>query len=137
TLELLLTSPVSAWQVVVGKLLAAAAVLSAVVAATVVCPLVVASMGSPDNGPIVTGYIGAALLGLALLSLGLAVSSATGNPLVAAAGTVALLLALWFAGALSGGLTGWPRTVLDAMAPSTHVTGFLRGTLALADVTYF
>lgn len=137
TLELLLTAPVNVWQVVVGKLLGVAAVLGVIIAVTTACPLLVVSMADPDRGPILTGYVGAVLLGLAFVSLGLVVSAATGNPLVAAAGTVALLLTLWFLGVLSGGVTGHLRSLLDAVAPSTHVTGFLRGTLSLADVTYF
>ena len=137
TLEVLLTSPVRTREVVLGKALGLAAVLAVVEAATFSCPLLVASMGNPDGGPILTGYVGLVLVGLAFLSVGLAVSAATSNPLVAATGTVALLLALWFGGLLAGGLRGTPRTVLDALAPSSHVVGFLRGTLSLGDVVYF
>ena len=137
TLELLLTSPVRPWQVVTGKLLGVAGVLLVDVAATLACPLLVASMGHPDAGPILTGYVGVVLVGLAFVAVGLAVSAATSNPLVAAVGSLAVLLALWGAGIVSGGLTGWPRLALEELAPSGHVVGFLRGTLSLADVTYF
>ena len=44
---------------------------------------------------------------------------------------------LWFGAGLSADLHGTTRTVLDYLSPSTHVTGFLRGTLALTDVVYF
>jgi ABC-2 type transport system permease protein len=137
TLELLLTSPVHHWQVAVGKLLGVCGVLVAAIAATVVCPLLVASMGNPDGGPIVTGYVGLFLVGTGFLALGVAVSAATPNPLVAAAGTAAVLVALWLAGVLAGGLGGRPHVVLEYLSPTSHVTGFLRGTLAVADVAYF
>ena len=137
TLELLLTSPVRLWQVAVGKLLGVAGVLAAAIAATVVCPLLVASMGNPDPGPILTGYAGLALVGVAFLALGLALSATTPNPLVAAAGTAAVLVALWLAGVLAGGLGGRPHVVLEYLSPTSHVTGFLRGTLAVADIAYF
>jgi ABC-2 type transport system permease protein len=137
TLELLLTSPVHDWQVAVGKLLGAAGVLAAVIAATVACPLLVASMGDPDPGPILTGYVGLCLVGLGLLALGLAVSAATANPLVAAAGTLAVLVALWLTGVLAGGLSGRLQVVLEYLSPTSHVTGFMRGTVAIADVAYF
>ena len=88
TLELLLTAPVRLWQVAVGKLLGVAGVLVALVAATVACPLLVAGMGDPDPGPILTGYTGVVLVGFAFVAVGLAVSAATANPLVAAAGAV-------------------------------------------------
>ena len=60
-------------------------------------------------------------LGLAFVAVGLAVSAATSNPLVAAVGSLAVLLALWGAGIVSGGLTGWPRLALEELAPSGHV----------------
>ena len=137
TLELLLTAPVHDWQVAVGKLLGAAGVLTAVIVATIACPLLVSSMGNPDAGPIVTGYIGLVLVGLGLLALGIAVSAATSNPLVAAAGTLAVLVALWLMGVLAGGLGGRLHVVLEYLSPTSHVTGFMRGTVAVADVAYF
>jgi len=137
TLELLLTSPVRLWQVALGKLLGVVGVLIAAIAATVVCPLLIASMGNPDAGPIMTGYLGLFLVGVGFLALGLAVSATTPNPLVAAAGTAAVLVALWLAGVLAGGLGGRPHVVLQYLSPTSHVTGFLRGTLAVTDVAYF
>ena len=137
TLELLLTSPVRFWQVAVGKLLGVCGVLVAAIAATLVCPILVSSMGNPDGGPIVTGYVGLVLVGVGFLSLGLAVSAATPNPLVAAAGTAAVLVGLWLAGVLAGGLGGRLHAVLEYLSPTSHVTGFLRGTLSVADVAYF
>ncbi|MBV8984147.1 MAG: ABC transporter permease subunit [Acidimicrobiia bacterium] len=137
TLELLLTSPVRFWQVAVGKLLGVAGVLAAAIAATVVCPILVASMGNPDGGPIITGYIGLVVVGVGFLALGLAVSASTPNPLVSAAGTAAVLVALWLAGVLAGGLGGRLHVVLEYLSPTSHVTGFLRGTLAVTDVAYF
>ena len=80
---------------------------------------------------------GVVLVGLAFVAVGLAVSAATSNPLVAAVGSLAVLLALWAAGIVSGGLTGWPRLALEELAPSGHVVGFLRGTLSTKDVVYF
>lgn len=137
SLELLVTAPVATWQIVLGKLLGALGVLVVVAAASVVCPLVVASMGHPDGGPVITGYVGLLLVGGAFASIGLAVSATTANPLVAATGTAAGLLALWFGGLLAGSLTGRPRAILDYISPATHVTGFLRGTIGVTDVVYF
>lgn len=136
-LELLMTAPVSRSQVAIGKLLGALGVLLVVTAATVVCPLLVAGMGHPDAGPIITGYVGLVLTGAAFVAAGLAVSAATGNPLVAATGTAAVLMGLWFGGLVGAGLTGRPRVLLDYLSPATHVTGFLRGTIGVVDVAYF
>lgn len=137
TLELLLTAPLSSGSIVAAKLVAVAAITLALTAATVTCPILVATMGHPDAGPIITGYTGVVLVGVAFLAVGLAVSAATANPLVAATGTAALLLALWFGGLLGSGLRGRAGAVLSYLSPANHVTGFLRGTLSLADVVFF
>jgi ABC-2 type transport system permease protein len=137
SLELLLTAPLSRWQVVIGKLLGAAAVLVVVAGATLACPILVNTLGHPDVGPIVTGYAGLLLVGLAFVALALPVSAATGNPLVASTGALAVLAALWLVGTLGAGLRGLPQFVLLYLSPTTHVSGFLRGTLSVADVTYF
>jgi ABC-2 type transport system permease protein len=136
-LEILLTAPVSSWQVVAGKLLGSLGVLMVVTAATAVCPLLVASMGHPDPGPVWTGYIGFVLIGAAFVAVGLAVSAATGNPLVAATATTAALAALWFGGIVAAGLAGRPGVILGYLSPANHVNGFLRGTVGLVDATYF
>ena len=56
---------------------------------------------------------------------------------MAAAGTAAVLVALWLAGVLAGGLGGRLHVVLQYLSPTSHVTGFLRGTLAVADIAYW
>lgn len=138
SLELLLTSPVRTAEVVVAKLLGVVSLFLLLVVGTLVGPWLVASMGNPDAGPIVTGYIGLVLVGVAFLSVGLAASAATANQLVAAAAAAGLLLALWFGAGIADGLgDGVVPTVLRHLSPSTHVTGFLRGTLAAGDVAYF
>ena len=136
-LELLITAPVSAWQVVGGKLIGALSMLIVMTGASSVCPLIVARMAHPDAGPIFTGYVGLLVVGTAFVSVGLVVSAATANPLVAATGTAAVLVGLWFGGLVGGGLTGRPRLFLDYLSPANHVTGFLRGTLDLSDLLYF
>jgi ABC-2 type transport system permease protein len=138
SLELLLTSPVRTVEVVGGKLLGVVSLFLLLVVGTLVCPWLVATMGNPDTGPIATGYIGLVLVGVAFLSVGLAASAATANQLVAAAGAAGLLLALWFGAGIADGLgDGAVPTVLRYLSPSTHVTGFLRGTLAAGDIGYF
>jgi ABC-2 type transport system permease protein len=137
TLELLLTAPVRPAEVIAGKLLGSAAAALAIIACTAVCPWLVTTMADPDGGPIVTGYVGLMLAVLAFTAVGLAVSAATGSPLVAAAGTAALLLGTWSVGLLAPSLTGLPKLLCEQLAPGTHVVGFLRGTLSLDDVVYF
>jgi ABC-2 type transport system permease protein len=137
SLELLLTSPVRLAHVVAGKLGGVLMVFGVVVAGTLVAPLLVAAMGDPDGGPIVTGYLGLLLAGVAFLAVGLAASAATPSQLVASATSAGVLLGLWFVAGLAAGLGGRTRLLVEYVSPSTHVTGFLRGTISAVDVTYF
>lgn len=137
SLEVLTTGPFRPWQLVMGKLGGVMIVFSIVAVATFVAPFLLASMGDPDLGPVVTGYIGLFLLGAAFLSVAVAASAATASQLVAGAVAVGILMGLWFGTVVVSGLDGPVRTVVEYLSPSNHVTGFLRGTLALDDVVYF
>lgn len=137
SLELLLTAPVSRAQVAVGKLCGTWAALLGAVVATVGCPILVATVGQPDYGPIITGYVGLLATAVAFAALAAAAAAATSNPLTGAAGGAALLLALWACGVVSSGGRGRLHDVLTALSPTSHITGFLRGTLALPDLVYF
>ena len=137
SLELVLTAPVSRIQVVIGKLGGALGVLLAAIAATAGCPIVVATMGHPDGGPILTGYVGLGVAAVAFAALTGAVSAAAANPLTSAVGGSALLLALWATGVVAGGARGRVHDVGTALSPASHLTGFLRGTLAVPDLAYF
>jgi ABC-2 type transport system permease protein len=137
TLEVLLTAPVRPWEAVLGKLLGVLGVFAVVIAGTLAAPVLVAAMGDPDAGPILTGYAGLALVGVAFVSAGVAVSAATRSQLVAGTASIGLLLALWFGSVVASTFSGRVRLVLEYLSPSNHVTGFLRGTVALVDVVYF
>ncbi|MGH9184455.1 MAG: ABC transporter permease, partial [Acidimicrobiales bacterium] len=137
SLELLLTAPLRPWQVVLGKLTGTVAVFAAAVAATVTAPVLVATMGNPDLGPVVTGYAGWLLLGVAYCAVGVAASTATASQLAAGAATAGLLLGLWFSDAVTDGMNGTVGRILAYGSPGNHVDGFLRGTIAAADVVYF
>ena len=81
TTELLLTMPISPWQAIVGKFLAAAATLAATLIFTIGIVFTVYSLGEPDGRTIFSGYIGSFLIGLASISLTCAFSAMTRNPI--------------------------------------------------------
>ena len=60
TLELLLTSPVRDWEVVLGKYLASLLALTAILSVTLYYALLLYAFGDPDTLPVVSGYLGAA-----------------------------------------------------------------------------
>ena len=82
TLELLMTSPVREWEIVIGKFIAAFVMLALMVAGTFYFVVVLAWYGDPDIGPILTGYLGVLLYGAATLAIGLMASALSSNQLV-------------------------------------------------------
>jgi hypothetical protein len=101
TIEPLLTAPVSPFEVVAGKWLAATGFYVAAWAPTGLMVAYLRAIGGGlDPGPIAAGYLGTLLLGMAALSVGLLASSVTRNQLVAATLSFVVFLAALLAGAL-------------------------------------
>src|SRR5882762_2226806 len=84
TIELLLTSPVTDLQVVLGKFFAGAAFFMILLASTWIPEAVLYVYGSPASGPILTAYFGMLLYGLTIIAIGLFLSTLTENQIIAA-----------------------------------------------------
>ncbi|MDY0022963.1 ABC transporter permease [Arenimonas caeni] len=143
TLELLLTLPLTPWQAVLGKFLAAWAFLGVALCLTFPMWITVAWLGKPDHGVIAAGYIGSWLMAGAFLAVGGALSAATRSQVVAFILTVVVCLLLLLAGfpmALDL-VRGWaPMPLVDALAGLsflTHFQAITRGVLDLRDLVFF
>src|SRR5262249_54073055 len=96
TAELLFTCPLTSGQVVMGKFLGAAFLLTIMLAGTLAYPLLILGSGaSPDMKPTFVGFLGVLLMGLAFLALGLLISAMTENQVIAAVGAFGVFLLLW------------------------------------------
>ena len=137
TLELLLTSPVRDWEVVIGKYLASLLILSAILAATLYYVLLLYVFGSPDTGPILSGYFGLLLYGAAALAIGLLGSSLSGNQIVAAVVGIAILLMLSYVDRIGELVEGVVRQIVEGMSMNSHIVDFTRGVIDLSSVVYF
>jgi ABC-2 type transport system permease protein len=103
TIEPLLTAPVSAAEVVLGKWLAAVAFFATAWVPTLAYVVYLRATGAaPDPGPLAAGYLGTLLLGAATMAVGLAASAVTRNQLVAAALSFVVFFVALLAGALEG-----------------------------------
>jgi gliding motility-associated transport system permease protein len=138
TLELLLTKPVSDWNVVMGKFLAALLLIIIAIALTLPYYITIWSLGPIDHGAVWCGYFGLILMSMAYISIGLFASSITNNQIVA------FLLALFIGvflliifDVLSGNFTGLIGQLLDYLSLSTHFDSISRGVIDLRDVLYF
>jgi ABC-2 type transport system permease protein len=137
TIELLLTSPLTDVDIIMGKFLGAMALYAAMLAVTLVHVGVLFAFGTPEWIPIATGYLGLLLMGGCFISIGLLISSFTRNQIVAVMATFAVFLLLWvinWAGPLTGPTT---QAVLEYLSITSHLDDFTRGIIDTKHVVYY
>ena len=137
TIELLMTSPVTDFQIIIGKFLGAMSLYVAMLAVTLVHIAVLFRFGNPEWKPIVSGYLGLLLLGGCFVSVGVFFSSLTKNQIVAGMFTFAVLLLLWvidWIGSLGGPTFAQLTSYLSLTG---HVEDFLRGIVDTGHVVYY
>ena len=143
SIELLMTLPISAFQAMMGKFLAAWAVLGLSLLLTFPLWLTVNYLGDPDNGIILAAYLGSWLMAGAFLSIGMCMSALTKNQVVAfiLAIVVCFLFVVSGSGIVLDAFKGWaPAIVIDTIASFsflTHFESIAKGVIALNDVAYF
>jgi ABC-2 type transport system permease protein len=141
SIELLLTLPVSPWQAVLGKFIAAWAFCALPILLTFPFWLTVNYLGHPDNGAIVCGYLGALLLAGVFLSVGAALSACTRNQVIAFVLAVAVCFLLLAAGTPTvGEFLTRTRPEVAQIARLASVADrygdFTRGVIAVRDAIY-
>lgn len=137
TEELLYTSPVSVFQIILGKYLASLIVLATTLALTLVHAIFVFAYGNPELAPILCGYLGLFLLGAAFLAVGIFFSSLTDNQIVAAVLTFGALLMFWVLSWAAGSAGGFWREVLNYLSFFQHFDNLTRGILDTSDLAYY
>jgi ABC-2 type transport system permease protein len=143
TLELLLTLPVTLYDAVAGKFLAAWAVAALATLLTFPLWVTVNWLGDPDNGAILTGYLGTLLMAGGLLAIGSCLSALTRNQVIAFVLTVAVCLLFVLAGypLVLDFFSGWaPPPVVEAvrsLSVLAHFRALSRGVLDARDLLYF
>jgi ABC-2 type transport system permease protein len=143
SIELLMTLPVTTLEVMMGKFLAAWAVLGLSLLLTFPLWLTVNYLGSPDNGIILAAYIGSWLMAGAFLAIGICMSALTKNQVIAfiLAVVVCFLFVVSGSGIVLDAFKGWaPAIVLDTIASFSflnHFESMAKGVIALKDLGYF
>ncbi|MDB4965051.1 MAG: transporter, permease protein [Myxococcales bacterium] len=137
TLELLLTMPVTDWQLVFGKFLAALGLMSLLLVLTLAFPITVAALGPLDKGTTVAGYIGAILMSGAFVAIGIMASSFTRNQIVAALVAFFIGFGLFLIGALIGVLPPSLAPVASALSIGSHFQNISRGVIDSRDFLYY
>jgi len=143
SVELLMTLPITAWQAVLGKFLAAWAFTGIALALTFPIWVTVNYLGDPDNGTIFAAYVGSLLMAGGFLAIGSCLSAFTRNQVIA----FVISIVVCFGFLLSGFpmvldvFRGWlPQVIVDAIASLsflTHFTNISRGVIDFRDLVYF
>ena len=144
TAELLLTLPMTAWNALVGKFLAAWTFIALALALTFPVAVTAGYLGSPDWGAIVCGYLGSLLLAGAATAIGLFASSLSRSSVVGFVVSLAMVFFLLIVGfdPVTNAVAGWgvPMWIVDGIASLsllTHFEALRRGVIDLADVAYY
>ena len=137
TIELLLTSPLSDLQIIMGKFLGAMGLYAVMLLVTVPHIALLFIYGNPEWKPILTAYLGLLLLGGCFISLGLLISSLTKNQIVAGMVTFAVFLMLWiitWIGSFSGPTVDQLTKYLSII---DHLDDFSKGVLDTKHLIYY
>lgn len=139
TIELLLTKPVTHWQVLWGKFLGCFALIFFTLLCTLPYVITIVYIGKGvDTGVILCGYLGLLLMSSAYIALGIFASSITNNQIVAF--LVALFIGIFFQvlfGMVAGNLTGVLGETTNYLSLSEHYDSVTRGVVDSRDLVYF
>ncbi len=133
TLQLLLSAPLSDTHIALGKFFGLLLFLAIL---TVSVPVMLYSMSlgtSLDHGLMLSNMLGLLLLTASFVALGLYISALTSQPIIAAIGTLAVLVGLWLAdiGATAAD-SPW-----HAISPLNRFQSFNAGLLDSSDTLFF
>ena len=144
TAELILTLPMTVWEVLVGKFLAAWAFMGVALALTFPVALTAGYLGSPDWGTVLCGYVGSFLLAGAAAAVGVFASTLSRSSVVGFVISLALVFLLLIIGfdPVTTALANWgvPTAIVNAIAGCSllsHFEALRRGVIDLADVGYY
>jgi len=138
TIELLFTSPVTAFQTIMGKFLASLGLYVIMLLPTSIYCIILAMFGEPEILPILTGYLGLLLLGAVLISIGILISSFTENQLIAVTLSLCIFILFWMIDRPAS-TVGQPAlsSLLNYISLSSHFNDFTRGVLDSKHILFY
>ena len=137
TFELLITSPISVSELVLGKFLGCWLVVSLILLLAFVFPLTLIVYASPEVPPILVGFFGLSMFAAAYCGIGIAVSACTNNQTIAGVVSMVLALVLYVIDAPADKIGGVIGSTLNYLAPSSHTELLSKGVLSGVDIVYF
>ncbi len=137
TIEMLMTAPVTDFEVVFGKFLAAWLLYLVMLAPTLLYVVFLTWVGQPDMGPIISSYIGLTLMGGMFISVGLLMSALTKSQVVAGVLGIVTLVILFFVGYAVSGTDVWYAAAFQYIGTYGHWESFTKGLVNTSDIVYY
>ena len=139
--QLLLTSPLSLWSIVLGKFFAACTVFLLTLVCTGVYVIILSAYGNVSGMEVFVNYLGFFLMGCCLISVGLFMSTLSENQVASAISTFGVILFLYLLDSIISSMSSvtmlsWLCTALKWVSLFARFTDFSSGILSLTGVIY-
>lgn len=143
TMELLLTKPLSDWQIIFGKYLSGWILVCFALLPTLIYYFSVYALGDPvgnvDTAGVIGSYVGLVLLGAVFTSVGIFASAVSNNQIVSFIIAVFLCFILYSGFNSLASIDVWGRssTILEQLGILYHYNAMSKGLLDTRDIIYF
>lgn len=138
TLELLLTKPISDWELILGKFSSILVLVLISLAPTLIYYFSLWSIGSVDHSAIILGYVGLVLMSMVYISIGIMCSCLSSNPIVASISTVSIgIFFHYIFDFLSEGFVGFWAKLFNYLSLLNHFESISKGILDSKDLVFF
>jgi ABC-2 type transport system permease protein len=137
TIELILTSPITQLQTILGKFLSGLSLYACMILLTIPFIVILFIYGDPELGPVLTGYLGVFLFGGSFVAIGLLISSLTENQIVSAIATFGVLLILWVIDWMAAYTGPALSSLFTYISVIDHLENFAKGVIDSQDVIFY
>jgi ABC-2 type transport system permease protein len=137
TIELLLTSPITDVQIILGKFLGALTLYASMLAVTALYLVPLFVWGNPEWKPVVTAYLGLLCFGGCFISVGMLISSFTRNQIVAGMLTFGVFLLLWVIDWIGSFAGPTVETLVNYLSITQHFDDFAKGVIDTKHLIYY
>lgn len=138
TYDLLLTAPITATDIAVGKFLAAFGAALTLVAISFIYPLGTAFIANVNFGPLLSAYLGLLLVAACYVAVGIFSSALTESIVLSVVMGLIFNLVLWF---ISQGTdfsdNSVYQAVMEYISLGQHFMSFIRGSIKTSSIVFF